>query len=599
MRARTEWPIRLFFAFAFVVFSCVYPYKLALNNPNENVRIYATMAIVEHGTFRLDEIIERQGWVNDMAKVTDAAGVDHYYSVKGPALAYAGVPVYWAFLKIAPTFGHPVPTAASSREEKGWWMRAVTLTIRFVLVQVPCFAFLVWFERWLRPTTKDPILRLSAVAAAGLGTNYLAYSFMVVSHALDAVTTFLAFAILTSERRKPPWSRSLGLAALAGLLAGYSSLLEYQAFPLSVFLAIYAVFAYRRLRQLLAFCFGAILNALALMFYQWRCFGNPLTPGYKLADTPMFAEMHAQGFYGIVMPKWQVFDDLSTNPTFGFFGTSPFMWLGLYGALVVLVFQSRRGERGRRRTSTFFWAMMMLSLWVAMSAAVNWRGGWTVGPRLLGPAPPFFAFGAVCFLELVARRGRTWRAMARGVAGGLALASVCTIGLVGMVCTSIPEEVEVPLGGLALPLARAGFVPHHIAELLGWTTPTFWYFAAACALAAPLVAVLWPAGDRGLRIVLRGALAASVFVYAIKPAWSWEPPRPSRASGIIATFARDWEPKDRDDVAMLRAQAITRGAQDPCLWHRLAKLERSVAMFPEAERDTMRAGIPKSQCHVE
>jgi hypothetical protein len=198
MRKRTEWPIRLFFAFAFVVFTCVYPYKADLNNPNENVRVYTVMSIVERGTFRIDDMVDRYGWVNDMAKVTDAEGKDHFYSVKGPALAYAGVPIYWAFRKIVPHFGHAAPTAESTQQEKVWWARAATITLRIVLVQLPCFAFLVWFERWLRPSTRDPILRLAAVAAVGLGTNYLAYSFMVVSHALDAVTSFLAFALLTN-----------------------------------------------------------------------------------------------------------------------------------------------------------------------------------------------------------------------------------------------------------------------------------------------------------------------------------------------------------------------------------------------------------------
>jgi hypothetical protein len=597
MRPKAKWPIRLFFGLAFVVFTCVYPYKLLLNNPNENVRVYTVLALVEHHSFRLDEVIERQGWVNDMARVPDAAGQQHFFSVKGPAIAYAGAPIYWVFTKIAPLLGHPIPTPTSTPEEKAWWIRTATITLRIFVVQIPCFAFLVWFERWLRPTTKDPILRLAGVAAAGLGTNYLAYSLMLVSHALDAVTAFLAFGILTNERRRPPWSRRFWTAAIAGFLAGVCSLLEYQAFLLSVFLAGYAVFAYRRLRPLLGFGLGATITALALMLFQWRAFNNPLTPGYKLAENPMFADMHQQGFYGLVSPKWEVFRDLSTNPAFGFFGTSPFMWIGLFGGVFVILFESRRGERGRRRVGTLIWALMMLALWVAMSAAVNWRGGWTVGPRFLGPAPPFFAFGAVCALELLSRQRRFWRVLARGLACGLCLASVCTLGFVSLVVTSIPEDVTLPLAGMALPLARAGFVPHHAAELFGWTTPTFWYFTVACAIGAPLVALLWPAGDRGWQLLFRSSISIIAFVLAMGPELSgFDPSQPDANSLNVAEFARGWEPANRDFVSVLRERAELEGANQPCLWHQLAQLERTVALNPEAARDDARSRTSKTEC---
>ena len=43
------------------------PYFNNLNNPNENVRVYMTRAMVEHQTFAIDAIIEEWGYVNDKA----------------------------------------------------------------------------------------------------------------------------------------------------------------------------------------------------------------------------------------------------------------------------------------------------------------------------------------------------------------------------------------------------------------------------------------------------------------------------------------------------------------------------------------------------
>ena len=92
--------VAIFFAFTFVVLTCVFPYHVGMNNPNENVRIYMTMAIVEEHSFAIDKVVQRspQGWVNDMAVVKDkVTGEPRHYSVKGPAMGYLGVPVYWAF----------------------------------------------------------------------------------------------------------------------------------------------------------------------------------------------------------------------------------------------------------------------------------------------------------------------------------------------------------------------------------------------------------------------------------------------------------------------------------------------------------------------
>ena len=80
----------MFFTLVAVVFTCVYPLILGVNNPNENARTYMTMALVEEHTLRVDDIRDRYGWTNDMARVPGPApGEEHYYSVKAPAVSYS------------------------------------------------------------------------------------------------------------------------------------------------------------------------------------------------------------------------------------------------------------------------------------------------------------------------------------------------------------------------------------------------------------------------------------------------------------------------------------------------------------------------------
>jgi hypothetical protein len=124
MRARHTPPsekriVRIFFVLCALPFFFVFPYIGAFNNPNENVRTYMTMAVVEDGTFEINDVVRRFGWVNDMAKVPHPDGTFSYYSLKGPANSYAGIPVYWAYRSVAKLFGKTYPALQAPRSKRG------------------------------------------------------------------------------------------------------------------------------------------------------------------------------------------------------------------------------------------------------------------------------------------------------------------------------------------------------------------------------------------------------------------------------------------------------------------------------------------------
>jgi hypothetical protein len=583
--------VRTFFAFVVMVFTCVYPYLSWINNPNENVRTYMTMAIVEEHTFKIDSIVKRYGWVNDMAAVPQPGGAHQMYSVKAPAVSYAGVPVYWAMTKIAPRLGYPVATDTTPVPQARAWFQAATILLRLFTIQIPCFLFLVWLERWLRTTSPDPVLRLSAVAAVGLGSNYLAYSLMFASHAPFAIAAFASFALTTRERAlfpDAPAERRLSRAFLAGLFAGLATLLEYHAAPLSLCLAAYALTAFWRPTRYATFSLGAALSAVALGYFQWRAFKSPFTPGHKMIANPAFVSHHAHGFYGIAKPSWTVWKSISFNLGYGFFGTSPFMWLGLLAIPCVLwVRYGTRRAQQQRRTATLGWVLMMLALWTTVSGVFDWHGGWSIGPRYLGAAPPFFAYGALCALEGVAVRSAMHRAVVRGVAGGALLASVLTIGIVGLHFNTIPQDITRPFVQFTWPMMLAGFVPHHALELVGVKSPALWYVVAGCLLAAAGVAALAPWRERRWTWPVRAVVCAAVFALAMLPALS----TPSRdepgdfGQGARGWFTRDWQPAGRDRVTSLRREADKNGPRRRCARFHLSRLERLVGMRKDAARD--------------
>ncbi len=592
------WWVRAFFLLVALPLLGVSPYIGIINNPNENVRTYMTMAIVEDHTFRIDGVVRRFGWINDMARVpAHGKEPDHVYSLKGPAVSYAGLPVYWAFRKIAIWRGHAPPSETWKPDEREWWLRTATFTLRLFVVQVPCFFFLVWFERYLRTVTSDLSLRLSAVAAAGLGTNYIAYAQAYVSHALVAVAAFLAFALTETELRLVPQQRSKARAFWAGAFCGLATMLEYPAFPISVILAVWGLCAFYRPSRLALFVLGGMIDVLALMFFQWRCFGSPLSPGYKLAETQAFAVEHAKGLFGIVKPQWEAFKELSIDKGFGFFGTSPYMWLGLLAVPLALVFTFGSPHLRRiRRGATLVWLLTMLSLWLVIGGYLQWRGGWTVGPRFFGAAPPFFAFGATCALEKLARIGPFTRALSRGIAGGLAVASVITIGFVSLVYNTLPPDLLRPLADFALPLARAGFVAHHVMEWVGWNSPAFWYVAAIALVAAPFFAAVTRGKARALPYVTQVSVAALACWVALRPQFAGPKPGEPAERYDLRPFVLYWEPHGRDRIASLRSEAERVGPRQPCLWYRVADLEELLGLHGEALRDGQRAATPLSKC---
>lgn len=85
------WRKRKFFALFLFLFVCNAYFFPRWADPNQNSRLDMVVAVVEDGTFQIDDYVEN---TVDYAKVGD-----HYYSDKAPGAAFLGIPLY-AGLKI-------------------------------------------------------------------------------------------------------------------------------------------------------------------------------------------------------------------------------------------------------------------------------------------------------------------------------------------------------------------------------------------------------------------------------------------------------------------------------------------------------------------
>ncbi|MFO0660027.1 MAG: hypothetical protein U0165_09385 [Polyangiaceae bacterium] len=441
-----------------LVYVIPFPYLQGINNPNENTRTYLVMALVDDHSWSLDRVVARYGWTNDMASVPDATAANgsHLAAVKGPATAYLGVPVYVAQRAVMSLLGKGPPSPTSPATERAAWLRTTTLTLELFCSHLPCLAFLLWMERRLRAWSKDDVLRLSAVLSVAIGSNFLAYSFVFVSHALIGATAFVAVDWLLRCRAHPTHERVSWHAWMAGLAAGFITLLEYPALFVSACLGVYALWVLRGWKPRLMFALGAALNAALLMLFQWGSFGNPLTPGHRMMQTQEFKALSEKGFFTLGLPDPHAAFALLFDSTFGLLSTSPFLMLSIVGVAAALFLRRSDGAWVQRRSIALLASICVALIVMAVSASVIWRGGWTIGPRYLGLAPPLLATVALFGLESWATSS-TRRWIARGVAGALLVASFVKIGAIAFVVVTLPEAIEKPVAQMFVPLVKTGF----------------------------------------------------------------------------------------------------------------------------------------------
>jgi hypothetical protein len=499
------------------------PYYERLNNPNENVRVWATRAIVQHHVLNIDEVSREWGYVNDKAK-----NAWHVYSGKAPGVTFLGAPVLWVHTKLRALMGWAPPGK-----------RQATFWLRLVAVKLPLAAFLFFFARHVERATRSPLARDLLVVALGLGTLMYPYGNLFVGHALAAAAAFSAFMLLDEapEAEGGPWSAERGRhrtkvrLAGAGFLAAATVVLEYQAVLISAALAVYAAVRYRK--RAATFLLGALPPTIALGAYHTALFGRPWRFPFGSVENPEFARTaHAAGFHGLTLPHASAFPAFLFSPAYGLFAFSPVLLVGVVGAAIAIA----RG--GRARQDALLVTAICGVMFLFLAGMSNWRAGWCVGPRYITAVAPFLMLAAVRAWPQIAAR---WWGPA--LVAGLAIPSVVLNVLSGAVYPHYPEAFDNPVFDLTVPLVGEGYAPYGLGWSLGLRgaaalTPLAAIVVAALALAAAGTnnrVQLWArqlAVTVGVAAIYLGSLAAygrhpqpeetraAAFVRA-----TWEPPR--------------------------------------------------------------------------
>jgi hypothetical protein len=435
----------------------IFPYFRALENPNENVRVYATRALAHHGTWALTQVISAWGNVTDTAAV---GGVR--YSSKAPGTSLLGVPVHFVHDRLALLVSGHSPSLAASI----WALRVFT-------VIVPLLAFLWLFGRRVEAETGSALARDLLILGLGLGTMFYPYGLAFVGHAQSAALLFAGYLALVPAAGAPGPRRLL----LAGALAGLSVVFEYQALLAAAVVAIFAVASLRG--RALWFALGALGPALLLGIYHAVLFGHPWELPYAHLDDANYALYHhSQGFLGLGRPRARVLQAAFVSVDYGLFVYSPFLACGFAVALWSTI------RRGTRQLALVLAVTCVMA--VFLSGMANWRGGWcAAGPRYIAVVVPFLAYAVALSWKDV------WgvKAWARAGLFALVLSSVVSCALSGLF-PHFPVQLDNPLFDLVVPLMLKGFVPHSLGTALGLrglAALVPWAAAIAVALAAVAV----------------------------------------------------------------------------------------------------------------
>jgi hypothetical protein len=121
---------------------------------------------------------------------------------------------------------------------------------------------------------------------------------------------------------------------LAGLVCGWTVVLDYSGLMVIISLALYALLKRATLPErakarldLVYFGLGILICACLLMAYQWRCFGSPLYPAQHYMPQTEFS---IYGYSGIDWPRLDLLWNTAFGIRFGLFVSAPLLLLALY-----------------------------------------------------------------------------------------------------------------------------------------------------------------------------------------------------------------------------------------------------------------------------
>ncbi len=378
---------------------------------NQNSRFDLLRAIIERHTLRIDAYHEN---TQDKAHFRG-----HYYSDKAPGLVFAAVPIAYAARPALRAIGIN-PQSARGEFALSYLVTACTVALPMALAAV-CLFFL-----GLRFGADSAAAAFGALVLA-LGTPIWAYASLFWAHALVGACLVFAFAAGFKLRDAVSPKQDFLWALAVGLAAGWATVTEYPAAPVSALLAFYALSqAWRRgaparWRVLGGVGLGAAFCLMVLLGYLYAAFGS-IRPSYSYYDPNSFAFMQQRGYLGLTYPHPDRLLKLLFGCSRGLFFASPIALAAPFG--LWKLWKQRTYSAGAMVA-----AAIALYYFLFNSSFYWWKAGRSFGPRYTGACIPLLCCGLAVLWQ---RTSPHWR-------GALLAVAACSIGLTLMVVSTTSQ----------------------------------------------------------------------------------------------------------------------------------------------------------------
>jgi len=269
----------------------------------------------------------------------------------------------------------------------------------FLMAPLSALCVVVMF-RILRKLTADQKSALVLSLLFAFATPVFYRTAQLNHNLLQAIFAFLAFSTMwfTDLSSITPRTKLAYLAA--GLLSGWTVVLDYSGIILVIALSVYAAMKIKKIttggqrwQALVLFAVGLMLSASVLIFYQWLVFGSPFYPAQHYMPETTYS---SSGYRGMDWPQADLLWELAFGIRYGLFISAPFLFLALVPAA-----WTRAGVRLLDRWETLWIFFLSVAFILFTSANQFSRLQFNSGVRHMLPVVPFlFLIAAGQWLKL-------------------------------------------------------------------------------------------------------------------------------------------------------------------------------------------------------
>ena len=422
----------------------------------QNSKLDLTMAIVDQGTFVIDDYYENTG---DYALYKG-----HHYSDKAPGSSFLAIPFYAAFKTMFSTsLLSPVMDRLANNQAMVGTLReggtgllrdkvhfAMALyVVTFFVNSLPSAILGYILYKFIGYFIPSRAARALIVILYGLGTVAFPYSQTFNGRQISAVMTIAAFYILFRIKRGELSHRYLWLI---GLLMGCVFISDYPSVFILGALFLYAVSLLQDKRRIWPVIVTGALPVILMALYNLSIFETPLPVGYKYSE--LYQDLHSQGFISITYPRLETLYGLTFSPFRGLFFLSPALLLAIPG----FFYWYRQGDY-RAEWWVCLWSVF--SAFLFYSSSVMWWGGYAVGPAYLAAMIPYMVLPIAFLLKQHQGSPRVWT-----LAGVLTAASILLVWAETIAGQSFPDLSPNPLFTISIPALMDGDIARNLGMVL-------------------------------------------------------------------------------------------------------------------------------------